>query len=118
MRVRARTHTPTHTTHTHTHTTQVCRGVFPSSLLDEWDTWDTENESENVRPDLFGDDQLFIVFQFEYGGADFESIEFGSVEEAASMLRQVCFRVSFSMLLKNLSLFIAVDHLKFLSLSA
>ena len=41
----------------------VCRGEFPASLLDEWDTWDAENQSENVRPDLFGDDQLFIVFQ-------------------------------------------------------
>jgi serine/threonine-protein kinase haspin len=46
----------------------ICQGPYPDALLDEWDSWDTENTSESQRPDFFDDDQLFIVFHFQNGG--------------------------------------------------
>lgn len=47
---------------------RICKGVYPSGLLAEWDKWDKQQESENERPDIFDDEQLFIIFRFCNGG--------------------------------------------------
>ena len=47
------------------------------------------NGSENDPVDLFGDDQLFVVFVVANGGADLEHFEVHSYEEARSIILQV-----------------------------
>jgi len=48
------------------------RGRYPAPLLAAWDAF---RNSENDRPDaaLFGDAQLFVVFEFAHGGCALES---------------------------------------------
>ncbi|XP_009075962.1 PREDICTED: serine/threonine-protein kinase haspin [Acanthisitta chloris] len=67
------------------------QGAYPKFLLEAWDKYDEETGSENDRPDLFGDEQLFMVLEFEFGGHDLEHMRysFSSVALAKSILHQV-----------------------------
>ncbi|XP_017932313.2 serine/threonine-protein kinase haspin [Manacus vitellinus] len=67
------------------------QGAYPKYLLEAWDKYHKETGSENDRPDLFGDEQLFMVLEFEFGGSDLEHkrCSFSSVESAKSILHQV-----------------------------
>ena len=49
-----------------------------------------ENTSENDHPQIFIEEQLFVVFGFENGGEDLERFKFGAAKEAKSMLQQLC----------------------------
>ncbi|KAJ7398282.1 Serine/threonine-protein kinase haspin [Pitangus sulphuratus] len=67
------------------------QGAYPKYLLAAWDKYHKETGSENDRPDLFGDEQLFMVLEFEFGGSDLEHerCSFSSLESAKSILHQV-----------------------------
>lgn len=68
------------------------RGAYPEQLLKAWDEYDRLRESENDRPDFFGDQQLFMVLEFEFGGSDLENMrnrQLNSVLVAKSILHQV-----------------------------
>ncbi|XP_063198436.1 serine/threonine-protein kinase haspin [Chroicocephalus ridibundus] len=67
------------------------QGAYPEYLLEAWDKYHKVTGSENDRPDLFGDEQLFIVLEFEFGGSDLENMRnrFSSVASAKSVLHQV-----------------------------
>ena len=67
----------------------VCRGRYASTLVKEWHAWDKRNGSENDPVDMFGNDQLFVVFVVANGGADLEHFEVHSYEEARSIILQV-----------------------------
>ncbi|XP_057657544.1 uncharacterized protein LOC130894639 [Diorhabda carinulata] len=68
---------------------QCVQGRYPEKLIDLWDLFDETRGSENDCPDIFGDDQLYIVFQMGYGGKDLESFVFNSAMQAYSMFKQV-----------------------------
>ncbi|XP_076104663.1 uncharacterized protein LOC143073192 [Mytilus galloprovincialis] len=70
------------------------KGKYPRELLKQWDTFHTEKESQNDRPDMFTDQQLFIVFEFADGGKDVESATFHNIFEAKSVLVQVAFSLA------------------------
>ena len=72
-----------------THSVGVCRGRYASSLVREWHAWDRRKGSENDPVDMFGDDQLFVIFVVDNGGADLEHFEVHSFEEARSIILQV-----------------------------
>ena len=72
-----------------THSVGVCRGCYASSLVREWHAWDRRKGSENDPVDMFGDDQLFVIFVVDNGGADLEHFEVHSYEEARSIILQV-----------------------------
>ena len=72
-----------------THSVGVCRGRYASSLVREWHAWDKRKGSENDPVDMFGDDQLFVIFVVDNGGADLEHFEVHSFEEARSIILQV-----------------------------
>ena len=74
----------------------ICSGAYPPVLMNEWNAWDKEHASENETPAIFGDDQLFIVFAFANGGQDLESFEFDNMEQAKSMLKQICVSLAVS----------------------
>ncbi|XP_052544987.1 serine/threonine-protein kinase haspin [Tympanuchus pallidicinctus] len=67
------------------------QGAYPKYLLKAWDTYNKATGSENDRPDLFGEEQLFIVLEFEFGGSDLENMrkKLSSVASAKSILHQV-----------------------------
>ncbi|KAM6459113.1 serine/threonine-protein kinase haspin [Liasis olivaceus] len=68
------------------------QGTYPEPLLNAWDEYHRLKESENNRPDFFGDQQLFMVLEFEYGGTDLENMRNGqlnSLAAAKSILQQV-----------------------------
>ncbi|XP_061460752.1 serine/threonine-protein kinase haspin [Rhineura floridana] len=68
------------------------QGAYPDQLLTAWDEYHRVRESENDRPDFFGDQQLFMVLEFEFGGMDLESMrnrQLTSVAASKSILHQV-----------------------------
>ncbi|XP_009703566.1 PREDICTED: serine/threonine-protein kinase haspin [Cariama cristata] len=67
------------------------QGAYPKYLLEAWDKYHNVTGSENDRPDLFGDKQLFMVLAFEFGGSDLENMRnrLSSVASAKSILHQV-----------------------------
>ncbi|CAG8794748.1 26454_t:CDS:2, partial [Racocetra persica] len=67
----------------------ICRGKYPIELLDEWDRWDAEFNSENDRPDYFDAKQLYVIFVVEHGGISLEDFKLKNWEQAWSLLIQV-----------------------------
>ncbi|XP_030392313.1 serine/threonine-protein kinase haspin [Gopherus evgoodei] len=67
------------------------QGSYPKHLLKAWDKYHELNGSENDRPDLFGEQQLFMVLEFEFGGSNLENMrkQLNSVATAKSLLHQV-----------------------------
>ncbi|XP_037736370.1 serine/threonine-protein kinase haspin [Chelonia mydas] len=67
------------------------QGAYPKHLLKAWDKYHELNGSENDRPDLFGEQQLFMVLEFEFGGNNLENMrnQLNSVATAKSLLHQV-----------------------------
>ncbi|KAM9370425.1 serine/threonine-protein kinase haspin [Phaethornis superciliosus] len=67
------------------------QGAYPKYLLEAWDKYHKVTGSENDRPHFFGDKQLFMVLEFEFGGSDLENMRnrFSSVASAKSILHQV-----------------------------
>ncbi|XP_061326210.1 serine/threonine-protein kinase haspin [Pezoporus flaviventris] len=67
------------------------QGAYPKYLLEAWDKYHEVIGSENDRPDLYGDKQLFMVLEFEFGGSDLENMrnKLNSVATAKSILHQV-----------------------------
>nr|XP_006138749.1 serine/threonine-protein kinase haspin [Pelodiscus sinensis] len=67
------------------------QGAYPEHLLKAWDKYHELNGSENDRPDLFGEQQLFMVLEFEFGGNNLEDMrkQLNSVATAKSLLHQV-----------------------------
>ncbi|XP_067885941.1 uncharacterized protein haspin [Heterodontus francisci] len=67
------------------------KGSYPVELLKVWDKYNRTKTSENDRPDELHNEQLYIIFEFEYGGCDLESMrtKIPSLEAARSILYQV-----------------------------
>ncbi|XP_077021690.1 serine/threonine-protein kinase haspin [Tamandua tetradactyla] len=67
------------------------QGSYPSLLLRAWDCYNSTRGSANDRPDFFGEDQLFIVLEFEFGGIDLERMKarLPSIATGKSILHQV-----------------------------
>ncbi|XP_012634762.1 serine/threonine-protein kinase haspin [Microcebus murinus] len=67
------------------------QGSYPPLLLKAWDQYNSTKGSANDRPDIFKDDQLFIVLEFEFGGIDLEQMKkkLSSMATAKSILHQI-----------------------------
>ncbi|CAL1533776.1 unnamed protein product, partial [Lymnaea stagnalis] len=70
------------------------KGQYPDVLLEQWDLYSKNKHSENDRPDIFPESQLFIVFEFHDGGCALEKFKFNNHLEAFSVLRQVVFALA------------------------
>ncbi|XP_060530058.1 serine/threonine-protein kinase haspin homolog isoform X2 [Cylas formicarius] len=64
-------------------------GKYPERLLALWDEFDVEKGSENDRPEMFDESQLYIVLDLANAGADLEAFQFNNAAQALSMVRQV-----------------------------
>lgn len=67
------------------------KGVYPQHLLDEWEKFHDGrfSGSENDNPEIFDEDQLYIVFELCHAGIDLEAYVFKNAEEAYSIFLQV-----------------------------
>ncbi|XP_060596119.1 uncharacterized protein LOC132750191 [Ruditapes philippinarum] len=65
------------------------KGKYPAELLKQWDLFHKNKGSENDRPDVFPEKQLYIVFEFADCGTDLESYQFTTIQQAKSVLTQV-----------------------------
>ncbi|XP_068091333.1 serine/threonine-protein kinase haspin isoform X2 [Hyperolius riggenbachi] len=73
------------------HSAHCVQGSYPSELLSAWDEFEDEKGTENERPDLFDEEQLFMILEFEFGGDDLErmSCKLPSISVSRSILHQV-----------------------------
>ncbi|KAG7165818.1 Serine/threonine-protein kinase haspin-like [Homarus americanus] len=60
-------------------------GRYHHDLLHLWDVFHEEKGSENDRPDIFPDTQLYIVLEFGHGGSDLESYIFNNASNALAI---------------------------------
>lgn len=69
----------------------VVQGRYPQTLLDKWDEFaaNSNNHSENYRPDSFDDGQRFCVIVFANGGTDLEHYDLDTWHEASAIFWQV-----------------------------
>ena len=67
----------------------VFQGSYPIKLLELWDIFDQEKESENTRPDFLPCDQLYIALEFNNGGQDLEKFVFRNASQALAAWKQV-----------------------------
>lgn len=67
------------------------QGAYPQHLVDEWELYrdNRAGGSDNDHPEIFNDDQLYIVFELCNGGRDLEAFVFNNAAEAQSIFLQV-----------------------------
>lgn len=83
------------------------QGKYPVTLIDLWNKYDEEKESENDSPEIFEDNQIFIVLELEYCGKDLESFVFSNAEQSYSALMQVG---SFTIFTTTTTLICAIEN--------
>lgn len=96
--------------------TRLGKGVYPEGLIKTWKAWDerhckiqyhlkinrkhfTENcfpshtlASDNDCPD-FTEKQLYLIFEFDYGGKDAEAFVFKNARQAFFLVLQVYYKL-------------------------
>ncbi|KAI8900208.1 hypothetical protein BC833DRAFT_618701 [Globomyces pollinis-pini] len=50
----------------------VCTGLYPEWLLQLWNEYDEEKESENIDPSEYPKNQLYLILNLEFCGLDLE----------------------------------------------
>lgn len=65
------------------------QGQYPSRLLELWELYDEDRGSENDSPEVFSDDQLYIVLELMNGGKDLESFVFLNAQQCYALFVQV-----------------------------
>lgn len=68
---------------------RLVEGRYPEHLLSLWHDYDIADSSENDCPDVFGDDQLYVVFELANCGLDLEAHIFKNAEQSYSAFKQV-----------------------------
>ena len=67
----------------------VFRGNYPQKLLELWDQFSSKKGTENDRPDVFSEDQLYIGLEYGNGGKDLEKFVFKNPDQALCAWNQV-----------------------------
>jgi len=88
---------------------ELVRGLYPPALLQLWDQFDSENTSENDRPDrdLFAEassdgvridpkEQLFVAIEFANGGRDLEHTKLKNATQGLSIFLQIAHALAVS----------------------
>ncbi|XP_070134764.1 serine/threonine-protein kinase haspin homolog isoform X2 [Drosophila bipectinata] len=68
---------------------KLVRGKYPQHLIMVWKLYDDEKKSENDHPQIFRDDQLFLVLEMKYAGIDLSNYIFTNAEQSYNALLQV-----------------------------
>lgn len=64
-------------------------GKYPEKLIDLWNAYDEEKNSENDCSSMFNEDQLYIILELAHGGQDLEAYVFQNASESYSIFLQV-----------------------------
>ncbi|XP_064383267.1 serine/threonine-protein kinase haspin-like [Halichondria panicea] len=67
----------------------LVQGKFPDFLVEAWDDYDFRKDSDNDRPVVFPESQLYVLFSAENSGVQLGSYVYHSLQEAISVLQQV-----------------------------
>lgn len=65
------------------------KGRYPSYLVDLWDLYNDNHGSDNDHPEVFDDEQLFIVLELENAGQDLEAFNFTNAVQGHAAFLQV-----------------------------
>lgn len=65
------------------------KGKYPSYLVDLWDLYNENHVSDNDHPEVFGEEQLFIVLELENAGQDLEAFNFHNAVQGYAAFLQV-----------------------------
>ncbi|XP_045119820.1 uncharacterized protein LOC123509532 [Portunus trituberculatus] len=69
-------------------------GRYPHDLLHLWDLYNEEKNSENDRPDIFPDTQLYVVLEFGHGGRDLEGYVFNNARDLMAVFLQIAYSLA------------------------
>ncbi|KAK3863798.1 hypothetical protein Pcinc_030477 [Petrolisthes cinctipes] len=69
-------------------------GKYHQDLLQLWDQCHEEKGSENDRPDVFPDEQLYIVLEFGHCENDLESYIFNTARDAKTVFLQIAYSLA------------------------
>ena len=69
----------------------LASGEVPEDLCNLWDDWkaDRKNDCQNQDLRTYGEHQLYVVFDFEFGGTPIEHFKFKNQGEVHSVIRQI-----------------------------
>lgn len=65
------------------------QGHYPNHLIDIWELYRDIYGTENDHPNIFDEDQLYIVFELACGGQDLEAFQFTNAQQSKSAFQQV-----------------------------
>lgn len=65
------------------------RGKYPDRLIELWELWEESRGSDNDHPEIFDEDQLYVVLELANGGNDMESFVFKNAQQAYALVTQV-----------------------------
>ncbi|KAJ3274130.1 hypothetical protein HDV01_003413 [Terramyces sp. JEL0728] len=53
----------------------LVKGLYHEKLIDIWNVYNEQQDSENLPPDEYSADQVYLIMHMEYGGKDLEHSE-------------------------------------------
>ncbi|KAF6212754.1 hypothetical protein GE061_010462 [Apolygus lucorum] len=72
----------------------LVQGKYPKGLMDLWIEFDEAEGSENDSPEVFNEQQLYIVIEQANGGRDLENYSFSTAKQVVSIFKQVVFALA------------------------
>lgn len=75
------------------------KGKYPEHLIDLWELYRDNHETENDHPEIFQESQLYIVLELANGGQDLEAFTFSNALQSYSAFVQVSFLIFFFLLI-------------------
>lgn len=69
------------------------KGKYPEHLIDLWELYRDNHETENDHPEVFSESQLYIVLELANGGQDLEAFTFSNALQSYSAFVQVSFLI-------------------------
>jgi serine/threonine-protein kinase haspin len=64
------------------------QGKYPEYMMELWELYRDNAGTENDHPEIFDDQQIYIVFELANAGQDLEAFKFENAEQAYSALQQ------------------------------
>ncbi|XP_020814316.1 putative serine/threonine-protein kinase haspin homolog isoform X4 [Drosophila serrata] len=71
------------------HKATLVRGKYPHHLIQLWEKYDSEKNSENDHPRVFAVNQLYLVLELEFAGNDMSNFKFTNAEQSYFVLQQI-----------------------------
>lgn len=68
---------------------RLVEGRYPPYLLALWNAYAKNHGTENESPEIFGDNQLYVVFELANCGLDLEAYQFKNADQSLSAFKQV-----------------------------